>query len=75
MSYEVRKHIGAGKWVIGGYADAAEAQAAAVAACDTPGIEYVLFDEQSNELGRAVWNEGKAEWRGPGGVPLPLPSA
>ncbi|HEY6193438.1 MAG TPA: hypothetical protein VI504_00200 [Candidatus Eisenbacteria bacterium] len=67
MSYEVRKEAGANWQVVGGFADEASAKAAALAACTSRAAEFIVYDAKSFEIGRAVFHDGAAEWRGPGG--------
>jgi hypothetical protein len=58
MSWDVRKHQGAIKEVVAGFATEAEAKADALARCTSPETEYVVFDAKSNEVGRAIFDTG-----------------
>lgn len=63
MSWEVRKHQGAVKQVVAGFAAESEAKADAMARCIDRMAEYVVFDAKSNEVGRAIFDKDKAYWQ------------
>ncbi len=62
MSWQVRKHEGAIKTVVAGFAAEADAKADALARCVDRAAEYVVFDPKSNEVGRAIFDDGAASW-------------